>query len=64
MLSGEKSAIVQTLAKLNEIGIVELVPEKTKEINGLLGLPKKKNKQHLILGAWRATLHFMSPDGP
>ncbi|MEM7281758.1 MAG: hypothetical protein AAF438_09045 [Pseudomonadota bacterium] len=52
-------------AKLVAVGLVELVDEEPKEINGLFGVPKDGGaKQRLILDARRANLHFADPDDP
>lgn len=45
-------------------GIVKLLSEKTKEINGLLGVPQDRDKQRLILDARRANMQFTVPEDP
>ena len=61
----KKGEYFKLVAKLVGVGVMELVKQKPKEINGLFGVSKDNGtKQRLILDARRANLHFVTPGDP
>lgn len=49
---------------LNEDRNIPADIQKSGKMNGLLGLPKERDKQKVILDARLANLHFTLPEGP
>lgn len=60
----KKGSHAKLIAKWMRTGILELVSEKQKDINGLFGVQRTGDNQRLILYARRANLHFTASQDP